>query len=556
MRLKKLLTSALAVSLAAASVVSVVPTAFAATASSATPNIYIVGDVDLDGKITSADSLKIQRYLNGKETFTNIQKYLADVNGDNKVNQTDVTGTLEYSVGKNTANNKNAGSSFRADRLVTSLSFVDNKCTNFTFSNSGNIYIYKNNPFVFNANANFYMSTKLVKSPSNACEKITYTSSNPSLAKVDTNGNVTFQLKEIKLRDNSTRRFCQTGTVLITATSSITKKSVSCYVIVSDFYDNLAFSFVNSKVSDNRKIYTFNDYSFLFENQIAGQLYSAHINYVDKKKKENEENGISQDKFTGHCYGMSLMSCLFNSSDSGLKVTDFYHKNSKGETTTQLKSIKDLTLTDVYKGSITRYKDKTLQDFLSGLQQAQKAYGLSLRVGETKNDFEGFVKAVKDVEKTKQPVLFGYGGAHAVVGYKVVEATVKEGDRETTYADKSYKGRKVKRLYYYDCNEPADKDRYVSFFVDKNGKIDDWRLKVSNLVYSPEKTDYLKALGEKEKPDDKNDKVYLIKDKNGKTQRFVAECGTDYVDSVYTDGSNLPKNYLSVWNKGKQGKLT
>lgn len=529
MRLKKLLTSALAVSLAAASVVSVVPTAFAATASPATTNIYIVGDVDLDGKVTSADSLKIQRYLNGKDTFTNIQKYLADINGDNKVNQTDVTGALEYSVGKNTANNKNAG---KKVSFVKSLSFVDNNSTDFTFKNN----IYSNNPFKFNAKDKLQVSTKLTVTPSNSCEKFTYTSSNTSIATVDNNGKVTFKT------DGS---FTKTGTVLIKATSSITKKTVSCNIVVSDFYDNIAFSFVNSSSTWSRKEFTLSDFMFLYHPTDAKFLY-------DDRKAHNK----NKLEIHGICYGIAFMSCLLNSSDSGIKVTDFYHTDGSVVSSTPVRNIKDLTVTDVYKGSITRYKNKTLQDFLNGLYLAQKSNDLATLVGKTKNKFDGdkgIIAAVQKVENTKKPVYFGYGGGHAVVGYKVVEATVKEGDRETTYADKSYKGWKVKRLYYYDCNAPKDKDRFASFFVDKNGKIVDWRLKVSDLVCSPEKTNYLAALGVKEKPNDDKDKVYLLKDKNGNTQRFIAECSTDFVSSDYVDDEGKSINYLSVWGKAKQG---
>ena len=65
MKCKKVLTSVVAISLVA---VSAIPTTYAATATTK----YIIGDVDLDGKVTSADSLKIQRYIIKKEKLESI----------------------------------------------------------------------------------------------------------------------------------------------------------------------------------------------------------------------------------------------------------------------------------------------------------------------------------------------------------------------------------------------------------------------------------------------------------------------------------------------------
>ncbi len=478
MKCKKVLTSVVAISLVA---VSAIPTTYAATATTK----YIIGDVDLDGKVTSADSLKIQRYIIKKETFNDIQKYLADVNGDGKITNTDSSGVLNYSIGKKNTSNRNAG---KVANFVQSLSFTDNKCTDFTFKNG----IYKNNQFTFNASAKLYMSTKLTVTPAKPCEDITYSSSDPSLATVDKNGNVTFNTNDVVLSNSSVGKFCKTGTVTITATSSITHKVATCKVEIEDFYDNIAFSFFNKDVADG-----------------------------------------------GYCYGISLMSCLLNSPDSGIKCSDFSHKNGA-----KVKSLKDLALTDVYKGTIARYKNKTLQDFIIDLQEAQHEDPFPSNVSKTLNDFDGLIKAVKEVENTKKPVLIGIGDQHAIVGYKVVETTVRSCDREATYADKeskSYEGWQVKRLYYYDCNEPKDKNRFISFFV-KDGKIVDWRCMVTNIVYCKDDS-FLNSKIYRDKPvTADNGGFYNIMLSNGTTQRFKKTVGTDYVDS---------KIYLPYWETVK-----
>ncbi len=58
-----------------------------------------MGDVDSDGKITSADSLFILRYSVKLEKFTDEQIALADVNSDNKIDSLDALTVLRRSVG-------------------------------------------------------------------------------------------------------------------------------------------------------------------------------------------------------------------------------------------------------------------------------------------------------------------------------------------------------------------------------------------------------------------------------------------------------------------------
>ncbi len=61
-------------------------------------NSVIIGDVDHDGKITSADSLLILRQSVGLEYFTDLERSIADIDGDGKVTSADALEVLRYSV--------------------------------------------------------------------------------------------------------------------------------------------------------------------------------------------------------------------------------------------------------------------------------------------------------------------------------------------------------------------------------------------------------------------------------------------------------------------------
>ena len=57
------------------------------------------GDVDDDGRITSADSLLILRQSVGLEDFDDVHKILAEVDGDDIITSADALEVLRYSVG-------------------------------------------------------------------------------------------------------------------------------------------------------------------------------------------------------------------------------------------------------------------------------------------------------------------------------------------------------------------------------------------------------------------------------------------------------------------------
>lgn len=67
-------------------------------------SIGIVGDVDLDRKVTSADSLEILRISVGIEEIDENTRKLADVNGDGIVDSSDALDILRFSVGLSSSN--------------------------------------------------------------------------------------------------------------------------------------------------------------------------------------------------------------------------------------------------------------------------------------------------------------------------------------------------------------------------------------------------------------------------------------------------------------------
>lgn len=63
---------------------------------------YLLGDVNLDGKVTAADAALILRYLDGLDILSDEQLRNADVNRDGEVTQDDADAILNYVTGKGT----------------------------------------------------------------------------------------------------------------------------------------------------------------------------------------------------------------------------------------------------------------------------------------------------------------------------------------------------------------------------------------------------------------------------------------------------------------------
>ena len=62
--------------------------------------IGLIGDLNLDGKIDSADALQILRYDVGKTTFDSLQKIAGNINVDGKLDSADALQILRFDVGK------------------------------------------------------------------------------------------------------------------------------------------------------------------------------------------------------------------------------------------------------------------------------------------------------------------------------------------------------------------------------------------------------------------------------------------------------------------------
>jgi hypothetical protein len=62
----------------------------------------LLGDVNLDGKVTAADAALLLQYLDGKAELNDKQKLNADVNLDGKITRDDAEAIMEYIVGNNT----------------------------------------------------------------------------------------------------------------------------------------------------------------------------------------------------------------------------------------------------------------------------------------------------------------------------------------------------------------------------------------------------------------------------------------------------------------------
>ena len=54
-------------------------------------NAVLTGDVNLDGKMTNADSTKIKANIKGLTTLDALQKFAGDANNDNKLSNADST---------------------------------------------------------------------------------------------------------------------------------------------------------------------------------------------------------------------------------------------------------------------------------------------------------------------------------------------------------------------------------------------------------------------------------------------------------------------------------
>ena len=66
---------------------------------------HLMGDVDMDGKVTGKDALLIQRYTIGLKKLDPVQLFLADVTNDKKVSAADALNIMRYTIKMHTSSN-------------------------------------------------------------------------------------------------------------------------------------------------------------------------------------------------------------------------------------------------------------------------------------------------------------------------------------------------------------------------------------------------------------------------------------------------------------------
>lgn len=256
--------------------------------------------------------------------------------------------------------------------------------------------------------------------------KVTYSSSNPSVATVnESSGLVTLK---------------GTGTATITANAAegqnYTSKSIAYKLTVSQlpFADlsSLTYNFSNSSAAfgyASSYYIPLSSYQMVFSDVRARELY-------DKDRKKGETWG-------GSCFGMSVTSGIFNLKNGDMDVSDFNAAANK---------VSDLKVAD-----INRNLNVTLRAWIEAMQVSWYDAGIQkcwwANVG---SDNLGYM--CETIKKGVPVVIYvsGSGSAHAVVGYKVEKRSSRE-----TY------------LYVYDPNFPK-KTRYLTLGTDSKGNFLSW----------------------------------------------------------------------------------
>lgn len=449
--MKKILTGAVAVILSIVCSISAVSAAELTI--QPTSKAYIMGDVDFDNKITDDDAEIILQAAVKSITLTPMQQYLADANRDGILTSVDAFAVRRHAAGL--SHNTHVGEIVYFAKSVS-------------FDKDSYYYNYTTKP----DNCTIQLNAQVF--PSYAADTVTYSSSNTRIATVDNNGLV---------------KIAAAGTVTITAKSSLSNMTDTCQIVITKqskrTNETLAFNFVNSRGvfgynNTNNRI-ELNSFKLIFDDETAEYLYTKH-----------KDAG-------GFCFGFAFASCLFNTVESGITVKDFNPNAS---------SVGDLKLTD----TCSKLGNISLKTFIEGLYVAQKCDDFVPVWANTKNDYKGMCEAVEAVERGEAPVICGYGGAHAVVGYKVDDYYNTDNNQHE------------KRLYYYDCNDPKNSDKYIAFTVEGSGeniRYTRWKCVADkDIIYCSNTADFADEI-------DSNNETYI----NG------------YTDYVTFD------TYYGVWEK-------
>lgn len=259
---------------------------------------------------------------------------------------------------------------------------------------------------------------------------IDYSSSNSSVASVDSSGLVTGN---------------KPGSAVITVAASgnsnynSAKKTVDITVVDASgklSLNNLSFSFGNNESAFGYS----SDYS------IPAESYEVIFPPERAEKLARAYKG-----WDGSCFGFSFVSALFSVPGSGLKPSMFRSSATKPG---------DLKVTD--RSSALGFDVTRMLEAGWSVQLTHLATMVRIK---TRNDYKGFINEVKKCDNGGPPVEFGMirfnssgccVGGHSILAYKY------------EYVDST-----TQRVHVYDCNGPFE-DRYITFKTDSAGNYKSW----------------------------------------------------------------------------------
>ena len=246
--------------------------------------------------------------------------------------------------------------------------------------------------------------------------KITYSLSNSSTVSVTNTGEVwgekagtvTITYKAA----GSSNVNSDTKTLTLTVQANSQKYSVT----------NLTYDFPNSASSFG---YTKG------KSKIPEEAYRMFYTPTQAKAEYN-----SDGYWGGSCGGFVSSTLLFNNpSVPSLTVKNFRSSAS--------------AVSNLRVGDYNSKMDKTVQQFIEGMQACQLYGTAGKKASQNKGNYEGLAKEVKRCQNGGLPVyiaVFNNDGGHALAGYRLENYSSRED-----------------RIYLYDCNYPY-KERYMSLY--------------------------------------------------------------------------------------------
>lgn len=267
--------------------------------------------------------------------------------------------------------------------------------------------------------------------------KITFRSSDPSVAAVNANGLVT-------------AKKAGTATIYVTAAGNKNYRSAEGSTTI--------------KVKAAEPRYDIGTLSYSFSNSAASFGYKTGYRIPIERYRmfyTGTEIDYMYDLFgvwKGNCHGMTTTALLFNTPYSGLDLTSFR---------STAHNVSDLRIGD----KNTSY-NLTVKELIEGMLISQMTNESNTEKARHWDDLNGFVKEVKKCNSSGSPVVFNYGiednGGHSLLAYRVDKLS----------STKS-------RVAVYDCNSPMT-ERYIQLTTDSSGKPLSWEYTLSGLPVGTE----------------------------------------------------------------------